>query len=189
VSLPVVRPPPGLEDGPWPQHPNTQESFLATEYGFAGTDSRTDKEAVDAVEKGDARPKHEQASSTKPSADSELGETLRKHLQELQHEDPSVVIIVRKISKLGFESQELLKKYFEEYGDISKILVAHSFVKPSNRRVKPRVRPAGLGFVVMSSRADADAVLCLGENQTIAGVSVQVLPYAQPQQSTCLVSA
>lgn len=188
ASLPVFRPPPGLEDGPWPQRQTTQESFLAAEYGFVGIDSGADTspkhETVDALESGDTTPKHERSTSQKPSADSEMGETLRKHLQELQHEDPHLVIIVRRISKLGFQSPELLRHYFEEYGDISKILVAHSFVKPSNRRVKPRVRPAGLGFVVMSSRADADAVLCLGENQTIAGVPVQVQLYAQPQQAS-----
>lgn len=178
---PGFRPPPGLEEfGPCSQLRKMPESLPATEYGFAGTHSNADSEAVETIQSGNTTPKR----SMKPSPDSELGETLRHHLQELQHEDPNLVIIVRKISKLGFQSPELLRNYFEEYGEISKILVAHSFVKPSNRRVKPRVRPAGLGFVVMTSRADADAVLCMGENQTISGIAVQVLPYAQPEKST-----
>jgi hypothetical protein len=194
ISLPIFRPPPGLEDlGPGPLPQCTPESFLATENGFARPDSHADSEAVDTIYSSDATPKHVDADATpkhndmlskKPSVDCEEGETLRDHLQELQDEDPALVIIVRKISKLGFQSPDLLRNYFEEYGEVGKILVAHSFVKPSNRRVKPRVRPAGLGFVVMTSRADADAVLCMGENQTIAGVPVQVLPYAQPEKPT-----
>lgn len=107
------------------------------------------------------------------------GETLRMHLQSLQDEDPKNVLILRKINKLGFESPDLLERYFSEFGDVKRVLVAHSRVKPSNRRSRSRVRPAGLGFVVMGGRADIDAVLCLGEQQVVAGVPIQVQSYEQ----------
>lgn len=100
-------------------------------------------------------------------------ETLRIHLQELEVADPQCVLSVRKINRLGFDSRALLERHFAWYGVPSQILVAHLRVKSSGRR-PARTRPAGLGFVVMATEADAERVLALGEKQLIGDVEILV---------------
>merc|ERR1719161_3173488 len=76
--------------------------------------------------------------------------SLRQDLELLRQRQPECVIIVRKIKKLGFESPQLLDKYFSQFGEVKELLVAHSHVKPTSKRPNGRVRPAALGFVVMA---------------------------------------
>lgn len=85
--------------------------------------------------------------------------TLRTHLEELRDEDAECILIVRRINRLGFQSSDLLSEYFEKFGGAGRILVAHLRVKPSSRRPTPRIRPAGLGFVVMKSGEDVLRVM------------------------------
>jgi hypothetical protein len=175
AQVPAVRPPPGLEDaqldamqsppGQWDKneqapelvHPVNPVPISEEELDFE-MPSRKDSGVPDLENNG---------------------ETLRMHLQSLQDEDSKNVLILRKINKLGFDSPDLLETYFSEFGDVKRVLVAHSRVKPSNRRSRSRVRPAGLGFVVMASRADIDAVLCMGEQHSVLGVPIQVQSYEQ----------
>lgn len=96
-------------------------------------------------------------------------ETLRAHLRELQKIEPERVVLVRKINRLGFESPAILEKHYSKFGKVQRVLVAHSHVKSQNRRFFSRLRPSGLGFVVMSKKEDADAILALGPQQTIGG--------------------
>ncbi|KAF4648189.1 hypothetical protein FOL46_003258, partial [Perkinsus olseni] len=56
----------------------------------------------------------------------EGGRTLRTLLQELDKEDESCIFIVRRIHKFGFRSPVFLREYFEDYGEVRKVLVAHS---------------------------------------------------------------
>merc|ERR1719272_2363415 len=85
--------------------------------------------------------------------------TLRTHLSVLQDEDPMCVLIVRRINRLGFESDAALKEYFTKFGSVRHVLVAHSRVKPNAKRPLARVRPAGIGFVVMASQEETNKVL------------------------------
>jgi hypothetical protein len=57
------------------------------------------------------------------------------------------------------------------------VRVAFSHVKPQSTGLAVRIRPSGLGFVVMSSIEDAEAILKAGENQVVNGVEVLVRPY------------
>jgi hypothetical protein len=102
--------------------------------------------------------------------------TLRTHLSTLQDEDPLCVLIVRRINRLGFESDVALKEYFTKLGGVRHVLVAHSRVKPSAKRPQPRVRPAGIGFVVMGSQEETIKVLS-SEEHVIRNVNVQVQRY------------
>lgn len=175
-AVPAVRPPPGLEamqapPGMWvtSEQPSDRERLLSS--------MTTSEEEADPL-----APTNSETPMRKESGVPDLennGETLRMHLQCLQEEDPKNVLILRKINKLGFESPELLETYFSEYGEVKRVLVAHCRVKPSNRRARSRVRPAGLGFVIMASAADVDAVLCLGEQQLVSNVPIQVQSYQQ----------
>lgn len=102
--------------------------------------------------------------------------TLRTHLSTLQNEDPMCILIVRRINRLGFESDEALKEYFTQLGSVRHVLVAHSRVKPSAKRPIARIRPAGIGFVVMASREETIKVLS-SEEHVIRNVIVQVQRY------------
>jgi len=106
----------------------------------------------------------------------EQGETLRTHLEALSSEDPGCILIVRKINRLGFESPGFLEQYFKQFGGVVRVYVAHSRVKPSKQRPLPRVRPAGLGFVLMDSAATAAHAVASGPH-SINNVSIGVNVY------------
>lgn len=107
----------------------------------------------------------------------EQGETLRTHLEALAGEDSNRILIVRRINRLGFESPTFLEKHFSEYGKVSRVFVAHSRVKPSAKRPVPRVRPAGLGFVLMDNVEDANRIATAGPEMTINNVNIEVKLY------------
>jgi hypothetical protein len=107
----------------------------------------------------------------------EQGETLRTHLEALADEDPNRILIVRRINRLGFESPQHLQNHFAEFGTVCRVFVAHSRVKPSAKRPVPRVRPAGLGFVLMETAEDAHKVANSGPQMMINDVSIEVKLY------------
>jgi len=93
--------------------------------------------------------------------------SLRQDLELLRQRQPSHVIIVRRIKKLGFESPQLLDEHFSQYGEVKELLVAHSHVKPTAKRPNGRVRPAALGFVVMANEEAAQNAFKAGAEQMI----------------------
>jgi hypothetical protein len=101
-------------------------------------------------------------------------ETLRTHLRDLQKVEPERVVLVRKINRLGFQSPAVLESHYSSYGKVERILVAHSHVKSQNRRFAARLRPSGLGFVVMSKKCEVEAILLAGEEQMVAGIMIRV---------------
>lgn len=103
--------------------------------------------------------------------------SLRSDLEMLRHAQPETVLIVRKIKKLGFESPEMLKQHFAQYGRVSEILVAHSHVKPTAKRPNGRVRPAALGFVIMGSAEGAQKAFEAGVTQMVSGCPIELGPF------------
>lgn len=96
-------------------------------------------------------------------------------LEELESEDAACVLSVRKIQKLGFESAQLLAEHYSKYGAVKRVLVSNSHEKtPPTPELRTRMRPSGLGFVVMRSREDAAAALAEGDIQNIAGIAIEV---------------
>eukprot|EP00445_Apocalathium_hangoei_P055961 CAMPEP_0204049922 /NCGR_PEP_ID=MMETSP0360-20130528/119324_1 /ASSEMBLY_ACC=CAM_ASM_000342 /TAXON_ID=268821 /ORGANISM="Scrippsiella Hangoei, Strain SHTV-5" /LENGTH=75 /DNA_ID=CAMNT_0050996845 /DNA_START=18 /DNA_END=242 /DNA_ORIENTATION=+ len=55
--------------------------------------------------------------------------TLSMSLQMLSNEDPACLFIVRRINKLGFKAARKIRQYFMAYGQVLKVLVAHSTVR------------------------------------------------------------
>lgn len=102
------------------------------------------------------------------------GGSLRQDLQALRDCQPECVMIVRKIKKLGFESPTFLNQHFQQFGNVSDVLVAHSTVKPTAKRPTGRVRPAALGFVVMADASGVESALQAGETQMVAGTAITV---------------
>jgi len=116
--------------------------------------------------------------------------TLRSILRDLQAVELGRIFLVRKINRLGFAAQDILRKHFSKYGSLENVLVAHSHVKccyqrlPSGHTIKTsgpigptRLRPSGLGFVVMQKTEDVDTILRLGQDQVIQGVFVRVCKF------------
>jgi len=101
-------------------------------------------------------------------------ESLRAHLRELQDIDCNRIILVRKINRLGFEAPGILQQHYSQFGKIDRVLVAHSLVKAQDRRQLPRMRPSGLGFIVMSTTEEAQAILDLGEHQFVMNAQIRV---------------
>merc|ERR1719428_1698328 len=104
----------------------------------------------------------------------EINSSMRLQLEQLKKHPAGHALIVRKIKSLGFDSAEVLKEHFGQYGSVAEVLVAHSITKPSAKRSKGRVRPAAIGFVVMASLEGADAALAAGEQQMIEATTVEV---------------
>ncbi|KAF4665140.1 hypothetical protein FOL47_004783 [Perkinsus chesapeaki] len=107
------------------------------------------------------------------------GKTLRTLLQELDTEDESCIFIVRRIHKFGFKSPVFLREYFEEYGEVRKVLVAHSRqVQPGpNDTTRTRSRPASLGFVLMADPESVQRILADGPVHMVADVEITVHPF------------
>lgn len=109
-------------------------------------------------------------------------DTLRSHLTELSTEDPECIFITRRINKLGFRSREVLHQHFSQYGDVSRVLVAHSKVKPfRDSSGQLRTRPGGLGLIVMRKAASVRSILSLGEEQMVAGHQIRVQCFEKPK--------
>jgi hypothetical protein len=112
-----------------------------------------------------------------------MGDTLRSHLTELSAEDPESIFIARRINKLGFRSREILHQHFAQYGVVSRVLVAHSKVKPfRDSRGQLRTRPGGLGLIVMRDAATVRAILSNGEEQMVAGQQIRVQCFERPKE-------
>jgi len=100
--------------------------------------------------------------------------SLRKDLEMLRHAQPDTVFIVRKIKKLGFESPQLLRQHFGQYGLVQEVLVAHSHVKPTAKRPNGRVRPAALGFMIMASPEGVQKAFKAGDVQNVFGHPIEL---------------
>ena len=116
-------------------------------------------------------------------------ETLRMHLRSLLNVDSGRVLIVRKINRLGFASPAVLQEHFSWYGVVDRVLVAHSRVKSASATgrcasvVSSRLRPSGLGFVVMSKVEEAQAILAHGSEQPVNGIIIQVQQFERRMTS------
>jgi len=121
---------------------------------------------------------------TEDSAD---GNSLRNYLEKIKMHTPGCALLIRKIKPLGFESPEYLRAHCEQFGNVAEVLVSHCITKPSPKRAKGRIRPAALGFVIMASPEDADAVFAQGENQNIVfrdgDVTVEVQRFREIEEA------
>lgn len=108
--------------------------------------------------------------------------TLRSHLVQIQNDDASCIFVVRRINKLGFRSQEILWQHYSQYGEVAKVLVAHSSAKLSPElRSQSRARPGGLGIIVMRNAQSVKRILSPGEAQRIAGHEIHVQSFVRPK--------
>mmetsp|Transcript_44482 Transcript_44482/g.102663 ORF Transcript_44482/g.102663 Transcript_44482/m.102663 type:complete len:353 (+) Transcript_44482:157-1215(+) len=109
-------------------------------------------------------------------------QTLSSSLQILSKEDPQCLLIVRRISKLGFKALPILKSHFSNFGNVVRVLSAHSTVRQDGTKSphqQPRRRPSSLGFVHMASPAAVMAALAGGHEQDVQGILIVVEKFEQ----------
>jgi len=90
---------------------------------------------------------------------------------------------VRRINKLGFDSQAALKEHYGQFGEVTKVLLSNTHEKSEEVEApfRVRLRPSGLGFVVMRHPELVTAVLAEGETQIVNGVEIQVRKFVSSQ--------
>jgi len=99
---------------------------------------------------------------------------LATHLNQLEDEDPSKVIIVRKINRLGFDSANILKEHYASIGAVSKVLLSNQHERQAGLPFQVRLRPSGIAFLVFETVEGAAKALAQGPTQTVAGFEIFV---------------
>jgi len=99
------------------------------------------------------------------------------YLDELEHEDPNKVLIVRKITRMGFDSSRILKEHYSSIGAVSKVLLSNQHERQSDLPLQVRLRPSGIAFLVFETAESAARALAQGATQTVAGVEVSVCAF------------
>lgn len=95
-------------------------------------------------------------------------------LHQLEGEDPSKLLVVRKINRLGFNSANLLTEHYGRYGTVSNVLLSNNHEKQASAPFPVRLRPSGIGYVLFESADAAARALEEGATQVVAGVEIAV---------------
>lgn len=115
------------------------------------------------------------AASMLPDEDSRA--TMKTIFDVISMEDPGSVIIVRRINKMGFASQDILQKFFSRSGAVKGVHMAHSRVATRGKKAGWRMRPASVGFVVMQSPITAARIITEGKERNVDGYQVILQPF------------
>lgn len=99
---------------------------------------------------------------------------LALHLKKLEEHDPRCVFLMKKIKKLGFDAEALLRRHFEVFGPIDDVLLINPLTKSSGYDFAQRVRPSGMGFVIMRHAEDVGRVLAVGPEHIVSDVPIEV---------------
>lgn len=108
------------------------------------------------------------------NADDE-GESLRTNLRDLAKLDSGLVLMVRKINRLGFDSAAAIEAHFSKFGKIERVMVSHTRDKQTSGNT--RLRPATVGFLVFNKAEDVKAVLAQGAEHVINDTCVIASPF------------
>lgn len=94
------------------------------------------------------------------------------------------MLIVKGMAKLGFRSLSILRGYFQQFGPVLEVLPANDPSKASATGPGARMRPAGMGYVLMRRAADAQRALAIGKTHVVNGVGISVLQFEHRGQRT-----
>ena len=97
--------------------------------------------------------------------------------------DEAKVITVRKVHKLGFRSQIILRRFFSKFGHVEDVVLLpmRARPKPGADGIIRGARPSSMGFVVMSA-ASAAQVALRTPLQEINGWPVEVRAFVRPSE-------
>jgi len=102
-------------------------------------------------------------------------------------ENPNCVIYARQVQKLGFESAEILRAHFGQYGQVKEVYLSNAHQKVGKPKFAVRVRPSGIAWILMAEQASAAAIFAAGEEHLIDGLAIRIRrfePRDRPQEST-----
>ncbi len=88
----------------------------------------------------------------------------------LHQENPYCVLVVKRLSRLGYRSVSVIREYLTQFGEVKKIILLPC-------RSSEGHRPSSMCFVLMDSRKSAERVLIWTYRHSVADVEVDVVPY------------
>jgi hypothetical protein len=102
------------------------------------------------------------------------------NLSYLESKDETCVVAIKKITKLGLNARETLRHHFEQWGPVDDILFSTEPVNGAPADLRGgRIRPPGMGWIVMKNAVDAQQVLSHGEVQIVNATQIRVLPFVK----------
>lgn len=130
-------------------------------------------------------PKCSQASTAAQRPGREV--TMRSHLRNLARMTSPCVVIARRINRVDFDAEMVLKAHFSTYGIVENVLVPKSVIPAKPRKEsdaiatcgRPRLRPHGTGFIVMRKAEAVNAILAAGSEHVVQGVTVTLQRFRQ----------
>lgn len=106
--------------------------------------------------------------------------TLSASLLAVENVDERLIVVVRRIHKLGFQAEKSLRKHFGQFGRVLRIFLAHSTARShSGGPPQVRSRPSNLGFLQFASAKEVKAILARGEEQQIGAASILVQRFSR----------
>jgi hypothetical protein len=114
-------------------------------------------------------------------------EPLPQVLHALDDEPDDCVIVVRRITRLGFKSNRIIKVRLEQMGwEVRNVVLLPSRSRPMDGSVSggiPHARPSSMGFVVFAKPQHAKECLSLGHID-VEGIEVLVQPFTRQYKPT-----
>ena len=97
--------------------------------------------------------------------------------------DEEKVVTVRKVHKLGFRSQNILRRHFSRYGSVADVVLLPMRARPkaSADGITRGARPSSMGFVVMQTATAAQAALRTPV-QEVHGWPIEVRAFVRPAE-------
>lgn len=112
-------------------------------------------------------------------------EPLPQVLHALDDKDDRCIVVVRRITRLGFKSNRIIKNCFEKLGwGVENVVLLPSRSRPVGPghvpvpNASPHARPSSMGFVVFSNPASSAQALAMG-SVNIDGVDVLIQPFVR----------
>lgn len=103
------------------------------------------------------------------------GPTLVQVFKDLRMENPSCVVKMRRVHRLGQKPDISLAQHFGTVVPVKDLHVVYSHMKTLIRgEMMIRCKPSGMAFLVLRCREDVDTVMAMGSEQVIEGVNVSL---------------
>lgn len=109
---------------------------------------------------------------------------LGANLASLERQDPSCILILKKINRLGFAAAEVLARHYSRYGAVAEVLLSNAQERSGERSRQQRLRPSGMGWLRFESASSAALALSAGEEQWVEGAGILVRQFVSREDIT-----
>lgn len=125
---------------------------------------------------------------SRDSSSSLFVDPLPQVLHVLDNELDDSIVVVRRITRLGFKSNKILKARFEQLGwEIKTVVLLPSRSRPADTSdiATPHARPSSMGFVVFKTRAAASDCISRG-SLDVNGVEILLQPFVRQYKPSAI---